>query len=85
MAKAKKSSSKKSITVSLIKLGQEPQELTLPKGSTLSDALIAGGHGETSLKEVAEGVRVNREVVGLDHVLEHEDWIVVSPQVKGGR
>ena len=82
MGSKKKSSRRVGITV--INVGRGMDELDLPAGTNLGQALLKAGHGEASLQSIIEGVRVNREPQGLDYILKNGDTVVVAAQAKGG-
>jgi len=71
--------------ITAAKLDSQPKRVELKKGATVADALSALGYNKDEHAKVIEGTRVNTQELRLSAKLPEEAFIVVTPQVKGGK
>lgn len=80
MARRRASAVEELILVKVTRLGSEVKEVSLPKDSTVSQALEAAGLDA----EAYNRIRISGESVELEDIVENGDIITVSGGMKGG-
>ena len=85
MAQAKKKAPTPARTaVTVAEMAGDEKAITIKRGGSLKDALLAAGYPEADLAALVEDTRVNGKERALKFKLHKGDFITVAARVQGG-